>query len=129
MKHSAQMVTLSAQRLAYGSMPLKPAETRPGSNFPERGNAFSKVRSLMPGTDYFGETALKVHIRKFKGFNVKKRNLSSAFHELFSEVSSNIITNKKSLMVFSMMNIFLMKITNVLEIFGQKFKLKKYMHG
>ena len=68
MKHSAQLVTLSAQRLAYGSMPLEPAETRPRYNFPESRNAFSNVRSaklntdvtiLMPGTDYFGETALK----------------------------------------------------------------------
>ena len=67
MKHSAQLVTLSAQRLAYGSMPLELAETRPRSNFPESRNAFSKVRSaklytdvtiLMPGTEYFGETAL-----------------------------------------------------------------------
>ena len=58
MKHSTQLVTLSAQRLAYGSMPLELAETR----------SFCKVRSaklntdvtiLMPGTDYFGETALK----------------------------------------------------------------------
>ena len=68
-KHSAQLVTLSAQRLAYGSrMPLELAETRPRFNFPESRNAFSKVRSAklntdvkisMPGTDYFGETALK----------------------------------------------------------------------
>ena len=67
-KHSAQPVTLSAQRLAYGSMPLELAETRPRSNFPESRNAFSKVRSAklntdvkisMPGTDYFGKTALK----------------------------------------------------------------------
>ena len=66
MKHSARVVTLSAQRLAYGSMPLEPAETRPRSNFAESTNAFSKVRStrlnfdatmLMPSTDYFGETA------------------------------------------------------------------------
>ena len=70
-KHSAQLVTLSAQRLAHGSMPLELAETRPRSNFPESRNAFSKVRSakrntdvkiLMPGTDYFGETALKQDI-------------------------------------------------------------------
>ena len=70
-KHSAQLVILSAQRLAYGSMPLELAETRPRSNFPESRNAFSKVRSaklnidvkiLMPGTDYFGETALKQDI-------------------------------------------------------------------
>ena len=68
MKHSTQLVTFSAQRLAYGSMPLELAETRPRSNFPESRNSFSKVRSatlnidvtiLMPGTDYFGETALK----------------------------------------------------------------------
>ena len=68
MKHSARIVTLSAQRLTYGSMPLEPAETTPRSNFPESTNAFSKVRSaklntdvtiLMPRTDYFGETALK----------------------------------------------------------------------
>ena len=71
MKNSAQIVTLSAQRLAYGSMPLELAETRPRSNFPESRNAFSKVRSAklntdvkisMPGTDYFGETALKQDI-------------------------------------------------------------------
>ena len=69
--NSAQLVTLSAQRLAYGSMPLAPAETRKRSNFPESKNAFSKVRSaklntdvsiLMSGTDYFGETALKQDI-------------------------------------------------------------------
>ena len=68
MKHSTQLVTLSAQRLAYGSMPLELAESRPRSNFPESRNSFSKVRSaklntdvtiLMPGTDYFGENALK----------------------------------------------------------------------
>ena len=68
MKHSARIVSLSAQRLAYGSRPLEPAETRPRSNFPESTIAFSKVRSAklnadvifkMPGTDYFGETALK----------------------------------------------------------------------
>ena len=72
MKHSAQIVTLSAQRLAYGSMPLELAETRSSSNFPEWRNVLSKVRSaklntnvtiLMPGTDYFGETALKQDIR------------------------------------------------------------------
>ena len=49
-------------------MPLEPAQTRPRSNFPESRAAFSKVRSaelntdgtiLMPGTDYFGETAVK----------------------------------------------------------------------
>ena len=59
---------MSAQRLAYGSIPLELAETRPRFNFPESRNAFSKVRSaklnidakiFMPGTDYFGETALK----------------------------------------------------------------------
>ena len=70
MKHSAQIVTLSAQRLAYGSTPLQPAETRPKSNFPESRVAFSNVRSaklntdetiLMPSTDHFGETALKHH--------------------------------------------------------------------
>ena len=70
MKQSAQIVTfLSAQRLAYGSMPLEPAEIRPRSNFPESIVAHSsKVRSaklnsnetiLMPGTDYFGEAAVK----------------------------------------------------------------------
>ena len=62
---------MSAQGLAYGSMPLELAETRPRSNFPESRNAFSKVRSaklntdvtiLMPGTDYFGETALEQDI-------------------------------------------------------------------
>ena len=62
------MVTISAQRVAYGSKPLEPAETRPRSNFPESRNAFSKVRSaklntdvtiLMSGTDHFGEIALK----------------------------------------------------------------------
>ena len=68
MKHSTQLVTLSAQRLGYGSMPLELAETRPRSNFSESRNFFSKVRSaklntdvtiLMPGTHYSGETALK----------------------------------------------------------------------
>ena len=64
MKHSAQLLTLSAQsRLAYGSMPLEPAETRPRSNFPESINAFSKVRSANLNTeDYLGETALKQDI-------------------------------------------------------------------
>ena len=71
MKHSARIVTLSAQRLAYGSMPLEPAETRPRSNFPQSINAFPKVRSaklntdvtiLMLSTDYFGETVLKQDI-------------------------------------------------------------------
>ena len=70
-KHSGQLVTLSAQRLAYGSMPLELAETRPRSNFPESRNAFSKVRLAelntdvkisMPGTDYFG--AAKQHLNK-----------------------------------------------------------------
>ena len=51
MKHNAQLVTLSAQRLAYGSMPLELAETRPRSNFPESRNAFSKVRSGKLNTD------------------------------------------------------------------------------
>ena len=71
MKHIAQIVTLSEQRLAYGSMPSELAETRPRSNFAESRNALSKERSakryklntdvtiLMPRTDYFGETALK----------------------------------------------------------------------
>ena len=58
----------SAQRLAYGSAPLEPAETSPRFNFPESRVSFSKVRSakldtdetiLMPGTDYFDEAALK----------------------------------------------------------------------
>ena len=72
MKHSARIVvTLSAQRLAYSSLPLEPAETRPRSNFRESRNAFSKVRSaklnteesiLMHSIDYFGETALKQDI-------------------------------------------------------------------
>ena len=71
MKHSAQIVTLSAQRLTYGSVPLELAETRPRYNFSESRNAFSKVRSaklntdetiLMPGADSFGETALKQDI-------------------------------------------------------------------
>ena len=35
MKHGAQIATLSAQRLAYGSMPLELAESRPRSNFPQ----------------------------------------------------------------------------------------------
>ena len=52
-------------------MPLELAETGPRSNFPESRSAFSKVRSakpntdvtiLMPGTDYFGETALEQDI-------------------------------------------------------------------
>ena len=68
MKHSAQIVTLSVQRLAYGSMPLELAETRLRSKFPKSRTALSKERPaklntdltiLMPGTDYFGETALK----------------------------------------------------------------------
>ena len=71
MKQSAQIVTLSAQRQDYGSRPLEPTVARPRSNFPAARNAFSKVRSaelntdvtiLMPGTDYFGETALKLDI-------------------------------------------------------------------
>ena len=53
MKYSAQsqMVTLSAQRVAYGSMPLEPAETRPRSTFLESRVSFSKVRSAKPNTD------------------------------------------------------------------------------
>ena len=52
-------------------MPLELAETKPRSNFSESRNALAKVRSaklntdvriLMPGTDYFGETALKQDI-------------------------------------------------------------------
>ena len=71
MKHSAQIVTVFAQRLAYGSMPLELAETRPRSKFPKSRTALSKERPaklntdltiLMPGTDYFGETALKQDI-------------------------------------------------------------------
>ena len=58
MKHSAQIVTLSAERLAYGSMPLEPAETRPRSNFPAESRvAFPRYDQL--GTNYFGETAVK----------------------------------------------------------------------
>ena len=62
---------MSAQGLAYGSMPLELAETRPRSNFPESRNAFSKVPSakintdetiLISSTGYFGETALKQDI-------------------------------------------------------------------
>ena len=68
MKHSAQIVTLSVQRLAYGSMPLELAGTRPRSNLPEWRNALSKVRSaklntdvtiVMPGTDYLAKPHLK----------------------------------------------------------------------
>ena len=51
MKHSPGIVTLSAQRVAYCSMPLEPAETRPRSNFPESTNAFSKVRSAKLNND------------------------------------------------------------------------------
>ena len=51
MKHSAQIVTWSTQRQAYGSMPLEPAETRPRVNFRELRNAFSKVRSAKLNTD------------------------------------------------------------------------------
>ena len=70
MKH-ARIVTLSAQRLSYCSMPLEPNETRPRSNFPESTNAFSKAQSanlntdltiLLPRAYYFGETALKQDI-------------------------------------------------------------------
>ena len=43
--NDTQLVTLSAQALAYGSMPLELAETRPRSNFPESRNSFSKARS------------------------------------------------------------------------------------
>ena len=68
MIHSAQLFTLSVQRLAYGSMPLEPSETRPRSNFSKSRNALFKVRLakldtdltiLMAGTDHFMETALK----------------------------------------------------------------------
>ena len=72
-KHSAQLVTLSAQRLAYGSMPLKLAETTDlDPIFLSREMLFRTVRSaklstditiLMPGTDYFGETALEQDIK------------------------------------------------------------------
>ena len=52
-------------------MPLELAVSRPRSSFPESRNALSKTRSaklntdvtiLMPGKDYFGETALKQDI-------------------------------------------------------------------
>ena len=46
-----RIVTLPAQRLAYGSKPLEPAETRPRSNFPESTNAFCKVQSAKLKTD------------------------------------------------------------------------------
>ena len=55
--HSEQIVTfLSAQRPAYGSMSLEPAETRPESRiaFPrydQLGDQLS-YKILMPGTDY-----------------------------------------------------------------------------
>ena len=70
MKDSRQIVSLYAQRMAYGSVPLEPAETRPRSNFSESSVSFSKLRSAklntdvtisMPGTDYFGETSLKLN--------------------------------------------------------------------
>ena len=52
MKHSALLVTLSAQRLANGSMKnLELAETRPRSSFPESRNSFSKVLSAKLNTD------------------------------------------------------------------------------
>ena len=72
-KHSAQLVTLSAQRLAYGSMSLSSLELDLDPIFLSREMLFRTVRSaklstditiLMPGTDYFGETALKQDIAK-----------------------------------------------------------------
>ena len=89
MKQNAQIVTLSAQRLAYGSMPLELAESRPGSNFPQSRNALSKVRSaklntdvtiLMPGTDYFGETALKQDITYLSAPCSKSHNHTLSLH-------------------------------------------------
>ena len=62
MKYNAQIVTLSAQRLDYGSMPLEPAETRSRSNFPESRVTFSKVRSAKLDTD---ETILISRHRPF----------------------------------------------------------------
>ena len=68
MKHSAQIVTLSVQRLAYGSMPLELAGTRPRSNLPEWRNALSKVRSAKLNTDvniYLAQTILaRPHLNK-----------------------------------------------------------------
>ena len=47
MKHNAQIVTfLSAQRLAYGSMPLEPVETGPRTNFAESRVAFPRYDQL-----------------------------------------------------------------------------------
>ena len=49
----------SAQRLAYGSMLLEPAETRPSPNFPKSRVPSAKLNTdvtiLMPDTDYFGQ--------------------------------------------------------------------------
>ena len=45
-KHSAQLVTLSAQRLAYGSMSLEPTETRPRSNFQSQQMLFPRYDQL-----------------------------------------------------------------------------------
>lgn len=76
MKHSAQIVTLSAQRLAYGSMPLEPAKTRARSNFPEPRNLYFKVRFaelntdvtiLMPAQTLLAKPHLKYTSEKFKG--------------------------------------------------------------
>ena len=68
MKHIAQIVTLSEQRLAYGSMPSELAETRPRSNFAESRNALSKVRSAKLNTDvniYLAQTILaRPHLNK-----------------------------------------------------------------
>ena len=77
------------KRLVYGSMRLEFAETRPRSNFSESRNAFSKVRSaklntdvkiLVPGTDYFGETALKQDIDAYNHTITHFRCTGSGLH-------------------------------------------------
>ena len=88
MKHSAQIVTLSAQRLAYGSTRLEPAETRPKSNFPESRVAISNVRPaklntdetiLMHSTDHFGENALTAPFNNMRTLKFKAQPTNGFF--------------------------------------------------
>ena len=69
MKHSAQIVTLSAQRLANGSMPLEPAESRPRPNFPESTVAF-------PRNDQLSYNTNALH----RLFNLAKPQLNNSSH-------------------------------------------------
>ena len=86
MKHSAQIATLSAQRLAYGSMPSELAETRLRSNFPESRNALSKERSAKLNTDVtiLMPTSTSTQIPNQKG--AKKKNPKSAVNNTVNKL-------------------------------------------